>query len=129
MRVATIRICERAAGRVVRRRRREHRVHQTSEQPEEHAGSHQVREPRVQRVFWAVAEGLVATALLLSGGLQALQTASIATGLLFSMVMLLMIVSLLKAFRGEPITPTVREREPDAPKETFGDVDHPRGAD
>lgn len=85
--------------------------------------------PRVQRVFWAVSEGLVAAALLLSGGLKALQTASIATGLLFSMVMLVMIVSLLKAFRGEPITPTVREREPDAPKETFGDVEHPRGAD
>ena len=85
--------------------------------------------PRVQRVFWAVSEGLVAAALLLSGGLKALQTASIATGLLFSMVMLVMIVALLKAFRGEPITPTVRDREPDAPKETFGDVEHPRGAD
>lgn len=85
--------------------------------------------PRVQRVFWAVSEGLVAAALLVSGGLNALQTASIATGLLFSVVMLLMIVALLKAFRDEPITPTVREREPKAPKETFGDIDHPRDAD
>ena len=85
--------------------------------------------PRVQRVFWAVAEGFVAVALLVSGGLGALQTASIATGLLFSVVMLLMIVSLLKAFRDEPINPTVRDREPKAPSETYGDVEHPRGAD
>ena len=85
--------------------------------------------PLVQRVFWAVAEGFVAVALLVSGGLGALQTASIATGLLFSVVMLLMIVSLLKAFRDEPINPTVRDREPKAPSETYGDVEHPRGAD
>jgi choline/glycine/proline betaine transport protein len=84
--------------------------------------------PRVQRVFWAVLEGVVAAILLVAGGLKALQTASIATGLLFSVLMLLMCVSLLKAFRDEPITPTVREREPDAPTETFGDIDHPRDA-
>ncbi|ULQ47049.1 BCCT family transporter [Flagellatimonas centrodinii] len=82
--------------------------------------------PRVQRVFWAVLEGVVAAVLLVAGGLGALQTASIATGLLFSVVMVLMCVSLLKAFRHEPITPTVREREADAPKETFGDIEHPR---
>ena len=82
--------------------------------------------PRVQRVFWALLEGVVAGVLLITGGLAALQTASIATGLLFSVVMVLMCISLLKAFRHEPITPTVREREADAPKETFGDIDHPR---
>ena len=44
-------------------------------------------------------------------------------------VMLLMVVSLLKAFRDEPINPTVRDREPKAPSEPYGDVEHPRGAD
>jgi choline/glycine/proline betaine transport protein len=82
--------------------------------------------PRVQRVFWALLEGAVAAVLLVAGGLAALQTASISTGLLFSVVMVLMCASLLKAFRSEPITPTIRAREADAPKKTMGDMDHPR---
>jgi choline/glycine/proline betaine transport protein len=53
--------------------------------------------PVLQRVFWAVTEGVVATALLLGGGLTALQTAAIATGLPFSLVLLLMIYSLHKS--------------------------------
>lgn len=50
--------------------------------------------PVPQRVFWAVAEGVVAAVLLLGGGLQALQTAAIATGLPFAMVLLVMCFSL-----------------------------------
>ena len=37
--------------------------------------------PVSQRIFWAVMEGLVAATLLIGGGLVALQTAAIATGL------------------------------------------------
>ena len=36
--------------------------------------------PAVQRVFWCSAEGLVAIALLLGGGLKAMQAAALATG-------------------------------------------------
>ena len=40
--------------------------------------------PKPQRVFWAVMEGAVAVVLLLGGGLSALQTAAVATGLAVS---------------------------------------------
>ena len=45
--------------------------------------------PVSQRVFWATFEGLVAIALLLGGGLGALQAASVSTGLPFAVVLLL----------------------------------------
>ncbi len=51
-------------------------------------GKHDV--PKVQRIFWAVTEGAVASVLLAGGGLTALQTASITTGLPFAVVLCLM---------------------------------------
>lgn len=57
--------------------------------------------PVPQRVFWAVMEGLIAAVLLIGGGLTALQTASIATGLPFAIVLLLMIYSLSIGFNEE----------------------------
>jgi len=48
------------------------------------------------RLFWAIAEGLVASILLLAGGLKALQTASITAALPFTIVLILMCVSLAK---------------------------------
>lgn len=57
--------------------------------------------PVKQRIFWAVLEGLVAAVLLIGGGLLALQTASILTGLPFAIVLLFMGWSLLKALRTE----------------------------
>ncbi|MBM7542790.1 BCCT family transporter [Amphibacillus cookii] len=50
--------------------------------------------PVPQRVFWAVMEGVVAATLLIGGGLVALQTASIITGLPFTIILILMIYSL-----------------------------------
>ncbi|WP_420497062.1 BCCT family transporter [Sneathiella sedimenti] len=53
--------------------------------------------PVVQRVFWAVIEGVVAAALLFGGGadaLTALQAAAITVGLPFTVVLLAMCVSL-----------------------------------
>ena len=52
--------------------------------------------PKIQRIFWAVMEGAVAAALLVGGGLVALQTAAITTGLPFALVLLGMIFALHK---------------------------------
>jgi choline/glycine/proline betaine transport protein len=52
--------------------------------------------PVLQRLFWAILEGVVAAALLLGGGLVALQTAAITTGLPFAIVLLFMCYSLWK---------------------------------
>jgi len=52
--------------------------------------------PVLSRLFWAILEGVVAAALLLGGGLVALQTATITTGLPFAVVILGMCVALYK---------------------------------
>ncbi len=57
--------------------------------------------PVPQRVFWAVMQGIVAAVLLLGGGLQALQTAAIATGLPFAVVVLVMCYSLYRGLNQE----------------------------
>jgi len=51
-------------------------------------GKHDV--PKTQRVFWALTEGAVAAVLLWGGGLNALQTAAITTGLPFAVILCLM---------------------------------------
>ncbi|GAB2568205.1 BCCT family transporter [Leucobacter ruminantium] len=55
--------------------------------------------PVWSRVLWALLEGAVAIALLLAGGLQSLQAAALATALPFSIVLLLMSWSTLRALR------------------------------
>ncbi len=57
--------------------------------------------PVWQRIFWSLAEGGIAAALLLAGGLAALQTATIASALPFAIVMLLMCWGLTRALRLE----------------------------
>jgi choline/glycine/proline betaine transport protein len=52
--------------------------------------------PVGQRIFWALAEGTVAAVLLIGGGLQALQTATIVTGLPFAIILIVMCFSLYK---------------------------------
>jgi choline/glycine/proline betaine transport protein len=52
--------------------------------------------PVISRLFWAIMEGAVAAALLLGGGLVALQTATIMTGLPFAAVVLGMCFALYK---------------------------------
>src|SRR5690606_38886263 len=59
--------------------------------------------PMLHRVIWGVSEGVVAAILLLAGGLSALQTASIAAALPFSIVMVLMAIGLLRALRHEDL--------------------------
>ncbi len=57
--------------------------------------------PVPQRVFWAIMEGAVAAVLLLGGGLLALQSAAVASGALFAVVLLISIYSMRKAFGNE----------------------------
>jgi len=62
------------------------------------------------RLFWAITEGVVASALLLAGGLVALQAASITVALPFTLILILACVSLLKALRQEHAEIQERER-------------------
>lgn len=57
--------------------------------------------PAWQRVFWAVCCGTVAAVLLLAGGLEALQTAAIASALPFAVVLILVCYGLLRALQRE----------------------------
>ncbi|MCF8706561.1 BCCT family transporter [Rhizorhapis sp. SPR117] len=57
--------------------------------------------PVWQRIFWAVCAGLVAAVLLMAGGLQALQTAAIASALPFAVIMVFMCYGLLRALQTE----------------------------
>lgn len=53
--------------------------------------------PLWQRIFWSVSIGVVAIALLLANGLKALQTATIASALPFSLILLASIWGLFRA--------------------------------
>lgn len=57
--------------------------------------------PVWQRIFWAIVAGVVAAILLMTGGLQALQTAAIASALPFTAVMLFVCYGLLRALQTE----------------------------
>ncbi len=61
-----------------------------------------VNAPVSQRVFWATFEGLVAIALLLGGGLAALQAMAVSTGFPFTIVLLLACYSIFKGLASEP---------------------------
>lgn len=60
--------------------------------------------PVPQRIFWATVEGAIAAVMLWVGGteaIQALQAGTIATALPFTIILLLMCVSLIKGLRTE----------------------------
>ncbi|KPJ93942.1 MAG: choline transporter [Gammaproteobacteria bacterium SG8_15] len=57
--------------------------------------------PVAQRIFWASTEGAVAAALLIGGGLTALQTAAIITGLPFAVILVFMVFSLYRALSSD----------------------------
>lgn len=54
-----------------------------------------------QRIFWAVSEGVVAAVLLLAGGLTALQSAAINTGLPFCVILIFVSLGLGRALHRE----------------------------
>lgn len=58
--------------------------------------------PTPQRVFWCVFEGLVAIALILGGGLVALQAMAVSTGFPFTVVLLVATVAVVKGLMSEP---------------------------
>lgn len=61
-----------------------------------------INAPVPQRVFWATFEGLIAIALLLGGGLAALQAMAVSTGFPFAVVLLGACFALVKGLRAEP---------------------------
>jgi len=61
-----------------------------------------INSPVSQRVFWALLEGALAVALLLGGGLVALQAMAVSTGLPFTVVLLFACVAVIKGLRSEP---------------------------
>ena len=56
---------------------------------------------RSERIFWAVIEGVIACMLLVGGGLVALKTASIITGLPIALIMVPMCLALLRGLKKE----------------------------
>lgn len=58
--------------------------------------------PVIQRVFWASFEGAVAIALLLGGGLAALQAMAVSTGLPFTLVLLAACYAVVRGLMNEP---------------------------
>ncbi|MGW5055316.1 BCCT family transporter [Actinokineospora sp. NPDC004072] len=65
------------------------------------AAGGEVNPPKWSRVFWASAEGAVAIALVLAGGLSAVQGVAIAIALPFSLVMIGMCVAITRVFSRE----------------------------
>lgn len=73
-----------------------------------------IHSPVWQRVFWAVAIGLVAAVLLVNGGLHALQAATVASALPFTVVIIFACAGLLRALsmesriaRGADVAPDI----------------------
>ncbi|SEM72422.1 BCCT family transporter [Palleronia pelagia] len=59
--------------------------------------------PKIQRVFWAVSEGAVASVLLVMGGLDALQAAAVIAGFPFAVVIAIVAVGLWRALRWDSL--------------------------
>lgn len=55
--------------------------------------------PKVQKIFWASMEGMIASILLLYGGLTALQSATTITGLAFALILVVICISLVRSLR------------------------------
>jgi choline/glycine/proline betaine transport protein len=76
--------------------------------------------PVGQRIFWALAEGGVASVLLVGGGLQALQTATIVTGLPFAVILIVMCFSLYKGLSED--LKKLQERESQKDLENYEEI-------
>ncbi|MFO8111540.1 MAG: BCCT family transporter [Desulfosalsimonadaceae bacterium] len=76
--------------------------------------------PVFQRIFWAAMEGSMAAVLLIGGGLTALQTAAIITGLPFAVILIIMGYSLKQGLEKEYENERLREKEID--RESYQDT-------
>lgn len=68
------------------------------------AAGGKVDAPTPQRIFWCTFEGLIAIALILGGGLVALQAMAVSAGFPFTLVLLMSCVALVKGLMSEPRT-------------------------
>ncbi|MBS1303303.1 BCCT family transporter [Loktanella sp. SALINAS62] len=66
------------------------------------AAGGKVNAPVIQRIFWAMLEGIVAISLLLGGGLVGLQAMAVSTGLPFTLVLLGACYALVLGLLNEP---------------------------
>ncbi len=66
------------------------------------AAGGKINAPTPQRVFWCTFEGLIAIALILGGGLVALQAMAVSAGFPFTLVLLMSCVALVKGLMSEP---------------------------
>jgi choline/glycine/proline betaine transport protein len=88
--------------------------------------------PVWRRVFWAVLGGVIAAVLLMTGGLNALQTASIASALPFTAVMLVMCWGLWRGLqreglRQDALAQSLRPRQGlNWQRQLHGILSHPR---
>ena len=58
--------------------------------------------PKIKhKVIWGLLIGAISVAMTIAGGLTSLQTASVVTGLPFSIILLLMTISIMRALRRE----------------------------
>jgi BCCT family betaine/carnitine transporter len=76
------------------------------------ASGGKVVSPAPQRIFWCTFEGLVAVALILGGGLVALQAMAVSTGFPFAIVLLVSTVSLIKGLMSEPRPKKQKKTQP-----------------
>ena len=83
------------------------------------AGGH-TDPPKVQRIFWAVTEGVVAAVLLLGGGLQALQTAAITSGLPIAAILLVLCYTLYQGLVSDQIPSGEAAKGPVSPDLVMG---------
>lgn len=72
-----------------------------------------INTPVAQRIFWASIEGGVAAVLLIGGGLKALQTVAIITGLPFALALLVMCYSLYRGLKMEASQEEELQKEKD----------------
>lgn len=66
------------------------------------AAGGKVNAPTPQRIFWCTFEGIVAIALILGGGLVALQAMAVSMGFPFTLVLLASCVAVVKGLMSEP---------------------------
>ncbi len=77
--------------------------------------------PVWQRIFWSLLMGVVAIALLLADGLQALQTATIISALPFSIILLIALRGLFKALKLDATKRSIHHQVLSRPPAAAGD--------